>query len=149
MLFTRRGSPSPPPRPDGKEEARILACGASYAFQRRLGLGLPKAYLQTAQRELPAERISDVELHFGRTLAPQGFAWAVPVRRPDGLHVRVGVMAADDAVGCYRRMLPRVWSSNSSLPSNSISQATSRPRGRCSKNCARHFSRATCVRERC
>src|SRR5438270_2533074 len=26
----------------------ILACGASYAFQRRLGLGLPKAYLQTA-----------------------------------------------------------------------------------------------------
>src|SRR5438477_9255863 len=28
MLFTRRGSPSPPPRPDGKEESRILACGA-------------------------------------------------------------------------------------------------------------------------
>jgi len=86
----------------------ILACGASYAFQRRLGLGLPKAYLHTAQRELPAERHADVELHFGRQVAPEGFAWAVPVIRPDGLYVRVGVMAARDAVGCYSRMLERI-----------------------------------------
>src|SRR5262249_44605398 len=27
----------------------ILACGANYAFQRRLGLGLPGVYLHTAQ----------------------------------------------------------------------------------------------------
>ena len=31
----------------------VLACGATYKFQRRFGFGLPTTYLQTAQRELP------------------------------------------------------------------------------------------------
>src|SRR5205823_14028692 len=79
----------------------VLACGASYAFQRRFGLGLPRHYLHTAQRELPASRLSDVELHFGRSVAPEGFAWAVPVTRQDGPYVRVGVMAAHGALDCY------------------------------------------------
>jgi geranylgeranyl reductase family protein len=86
----------------------ILACGANYAFQRRLGLGIPKLYLQTAQRELPAERLGDVELHFGRGLAPRGFAWAVPVDRPDGACVRIGIMAEADALGGYWRMVERM-----------------------------------------
>src|SRR5881394_1963204 len=60
----------------------MLACGANYAFQRRVGLGLPRDYLHTAQRELPAKIAGDVELHFGRDVAPDGFAWAVPVVRP-------------------------------------------------------------------
>ncbi len=86
----------------------ILACGASYGFQRRLGLGLPQVYLHTAQRELPASRLHDVELHFGRTVARDGFAWVVPVVRPEGRFARVGAMASDDAVGAYSRMLARV-----------------------------------------
>lgn len=86
----------------------ILACGASYAFQRQFGLGLPRTYLHTAQRELRASVLGDVELHFGRDVAPDGFAWAVPVQRREGPHVRVGVMAAGDALGCYRRMLERI-----------------------------------------
>ena len=77
-------------------------------FQRRLGLGLPRAYLHTAQRELPAESAGDVELHFGREIAPGGFAWAVPVQRPDGLRVRVGVMATHAADGWYDAMLDRL-----------------------------------------
>jgi digeranylgeranylglycerophospholipid reductase len=86
----------------------VLACGASYGFQRRFGLGLPAVYLHTAQRELPAARLNDVELHFGRSVARDGFAWAVPVVRPDGLFVRIGAMASDDAYGAYNRMLARV-----------------------------------------
>ena len=86
----------------------VLACGANYAFQRRFGFGLPRAYLHTAQRELRASRVADVELHFGQHVAPGGFAWAVPVVRPDGPYVRVGVMASRDALGCYERMLERV-----------------------------------------
>ena len=86
----------------------VLACGASYAFQRRFGFGLPCTYLHTAQREMPASRPADVELHFGRDVAPEGFAWAVPVIRPDGPYVRIGVMAARDALGCYERMVDRV-----------------------------------------
>jgi geranylgeranyl reductase family protein len=86
----------------------VLACGASYAFQRRFGFGLPTTYLQTAQRELPARHPGDVELHFGQDVAPGGFAWAVPVRRPEGSFVRVGVMASRDILGCYTRMMGRV-----------------------------------------
>jgi len=86
----------------------LLACGAQYALQRSFGLGLPKHYLHTAQRELPAASICDLELHFGRQIAPDGFAWAVPIVRPEGPYVRVGVMASNDAAGCYARMLDRV-----------------------------------------
>src|SRR5207253_322250 len=55
-----------------------------------------------------------------RAVAAGGFAWAVPVVRPDGFYVRIGVMAARDALGCYGRMLERVgdrWGvSNRELP---------------------------------
>jgi geranylgeranyl reductase family protein len=103
-----------------KARLAVLACGATYAFQRRFGFGLPRTYLHTAQRELPAASKASVELHFGRDVAPGGFAWAVPVVRPDGFYVRIGVMAARDALGCYGRMLERVGDrcgvSNRELP---------------------------------
>jgi geranylgeranyl reductase family protein len=86
----------------------VLACGASYGFQRRLGLGLPQVYLHTAQREVPVARVHDVELHFGRSVARDGFAWVVPVVRPDGIYARIGAMASDDALGAYTRMLARL-----------------------------------------
>jgi geranylgeranyl reductase family protein len=96
-----------------RARAVILACGANYAFQRRLGLGMPSAFLQSAQLELPADRIGDVEIHFGSEIAPKGFAWAVPVRRSYGSFVRIGVMAEGDAGVYFSRMLERVrrrWS---------------------------------------
>src|SRR5262249_55508932 len=40
--------------------------------------------------------------------APDGFSWAVPVNRPEGPCVRIGVMAARDAPGCYARMFERI-----------------------------------------
>jgi digeranylgeranylglycerophospholipid reductase len=86
----------------------VLACGASYKFQRRFGFGLPTTYLQTAQRELPARFPGDVELCFGQDVAPGGFAWAVPVLRPEGSFVRVGVMATRNIRRCYERMLQQV-----------------------------------------
>ena len=86
----------------------ILACGANYVFQKRLGLGMPSTFLQSAQLELPAERLGDVEIHFGSEIAPKGFAWAVPVRRSYGTFARVGVMAASDPATYFSRMLARV-----------------------------------------
>jgi geranylgeranyl reductase family protein len=86
----------------------VLACGATYKFQRRFGFGLPTTYLHTAQRELRASCPRDVELHFGQDVAPGGFAWAVPVLRPEGACVRVGVMASRDVRLCYARMVERV-----------------------------------------
>jgi geranylgeranyl reductase family protein len=96
---------------DGRTErarAVILACGANYAFQKRLGLGMPSTFLQSAQLELPAERLGDVEIHFGSEIAPKGFAWAVPVRRSYGTFARIGLMADGDAGLHFSRMIERV-----------------------------------------
>ena len=97
---------------DGVASARVvvLACGASYALHRRLGFGLPRLMLQSAQAELPAERLGPVEVHFGADVAPGGFAWAVPVQRPDRTCVRVGVMCDGDASRHFRRMLDSIAS---------------------------------------
>src|SRR5262249_29430510 len=70
----------------------ILACGASYALQRRLGLGMPALHLQSAQVEAPALTVGHVELHFGSSVAPKGFAWVVPVHRGDQTFARIGLM---------------------------------------------------------
>jgi geranylgeranyl reductase family protein len=93
----------------GEATARlaVLACGANYALQRRLGLGMPAMYLQSAQLELPAARTGDVEVHFGRDVAPNGFAWVVPVRRGDRWFARVGLMCERDAAVYFRRFLDR------------------------------------------
>jgi flavin-dependent dehydrogenase len=86
----------------------ILACGASYTLQRRFGLGVPSSFLHTAQRELPARTLGDVEIHFGAAVAPGGFAWAVPVQRPEGPRVRIGVMAMREAPSWYEAMCERM-----------------------------------------
>ena len=69
----------------------IMACGANYAFQRRVRPGaaaqLP-AHARSASSS--ARHAGDVELHFGHDIAPGGFAWAVPIVRESGTYVRVG-----------------------------------------------------------
>lgn len=86
----------------------ILATGANYTFNRRLQLGLPSVFLQSAQLELPARQPGAVEVHFGGEVAPQGFAWAVPVRRREGTFARVGVMAGGRAARHFDVILARV-----------------------------------------
>lgn len=76
--------------------AAVLATGANYTLQRRLGMGFPRVYLQSAQRELPATTLGPVEVFFGRARAPKGFGWVVPVQRPEGRFARIGVMAERD-----------------------------------------------------
>lgn len=88
--------------------AVILACGASYAMQRRLGLGLPSVHLQSAQIEVPARAPGAVEVHFGRQVAPKGFAWAVPVVRPQGTFARIGLMCDGNAREHFDRFLAAV-----------------------------------------
>ena len=75
----------------------VLACGAHYRFNRQLGLGIPRAYLQSAQLEMPFPHVDDVEIDLDRSLAPRGFAWIVPFTRGDVGMARVGLMATDTA----------------------------------------------------
>ena len=96
-------------RRSGRFDARacVLACGANYSLHRRLGLGMPAAYLRSAQLELKAERRGDVEVHFGTDVAPHGFAWVVPVQRGHESYARVGLMCENDASGFFRRFANR------------------------------------------
>ncbi|MBM3778645.1 MAG: NAD(P)/FAD-dependent oxidoreductase [Acidimicrobiia bacterium] len=91
-----------------RARAAVLACGARYGLQRQAGLGMPSVYLSSAQLELPASRAGEVELFFGSGTAPRGFAWAVPVRRPAGPHVRVGLMCEGDPSPFFARLVARV-----------------------------------------
>lgn len=85
--------------------AVVLACGAQYGLQRRLGLDLPPVYLHSAQIEVPAACPGGVEIYFGSAVAPKGFAWAVPVRRGNAWHARLGVMAATAATDWFWQLV--------------------------------------------
>ena len=88
--------------------ACILACGANYTLQQRLGFGRPQVFLSSAQCEVSAERVGNVELHFGLEVAPKGFAWVVPVHRGSRTHARVGLMCEGNATQFFERFLRHI-----------------------------------------
>ena len=71
----------------------VLACGANYRFHKALGLGTPTVFLQSAQFEAPFPTVVDVEIQFGREVAPGGFGWLVPLKRGDSSCARIGLMS--------------------------------------------------------
>ncbi|MDQ3168789.1 MAG: NAD(P)/FAD-dependent oxidoreductase [Acidobacteriota bacterium] len=81
--------------------ALVLACGANYRFNRALGLGIPTAYVQSAQIEMPFPSLPHIDVRMGRTIAPGGFAWAVPFMRGDVSYARLGVLCETDARGRF------------------------------------------------
>jgi digeranylgeranylglycerophospholipid reductase len=91
-------------------EARacVLACGANYRFNRQLGLGVPRAFLQSAQLEQPLDGPSAVEVHLGREVAPGGFGWVVPFKRSDVPHARIGIMCESHALERFRAFASRI-----------------------------------------
>jgi geranylgeranyl reductase family protein len=80
----------------------ILACGANYRFNRQLGLGVPRSFVQSAQLEQPLDGPTDVEVHLGREVAPGGFAWLVPFQRDGRPHTRLGLMCESRALNRFR-----------------------------------------------
>jgi geranylgeranyl reductase family protein len=72
--------------------ACVLACGANYRFNRALGLGVPRLFMQSAQLEFPFPTLDHVQVYFGRDVAPHGFAWLVPFDRGGATYARVGLM---------------------------------------------------------
>lgn len=85
-----------PPR-SFRGRACILACGAQYRFNRQLGLGIPRTYLQTAQLETQFAALDAVEIDLDRTIAPGGFAWVVPFTVDGMPAARIGLMASASA----------------------------------------------------
>jgi len=76
----------------------VLACGVGYGLLRQLGLELPRLVLHSAQVEVDTREVRPVvELYVGQTVAPEGFAWVVPVTRCDRARMKVGIVTRGDA----------------------------------------------------
>jgi geranylgeranyl reductase family protein len=88
-----------------RARAAVLACGVTYRFHRALGFGLPAGILHTAQIELDARPSEALEIHVGRRVAPEGFAWLVPVRRGAHSRLKAGVLLRGDARAHLRAFL--------------------------------------------
>jgi len=93
--------------------AAVLACGASYRFNRALGLGVPSVIVHSAQLEVPFPPLDQVQVHFGRTIAPGGFAWVVPFEREGTTFARVGLLCERDAGARFRTFATSIRAAHS------------------------------------
>jgi len=82
--------------------ALILANGCTTELPQKLGLGKVKRFLIGAQAELETRDITEVEVHFGRKVAPGSFAWLVPVSQDRAL---AGLLTASDAGPLMQRLV--------------------------------------------
>jgi len=87
--------------------ALVLGSGVTYRFHSLLGSRLPSPILHAAQMEVAAAPADKLEVHVGRTVAPEGFAWLVPFRRGDRAHVKAGVLLWGDARAYLEKFLAR------------------------------------------
>jgi len=91
-----------------RARAAVIACGASYRFNRALGFGLPRVLVHSAQLEMPFPDVAHVEVHLGRKVAPGGFAWIVPFRRGGESFARLGVMCDGRAAARFQHFATRI-----------------------------------------
>jgi geranylgeranyl reductase family protein len=93
---------------DVQGRACVLACGANYRFNRQLGLGLPRLFVHSAQREVPFPAIDHVEVYLGRQVAAGGFGWLVPFRRGAETYARIGVMCEGRPRDAFTELAERI-----------------------------------------
>ena len=88
--------------------ACVLACGANYRFNRQLGLGVPRVFMQSAQIEASFPIQDHIDVYLGRALAPRGFAWVVPFMREESSYAKIGLMCETRAASWFRDFVERV-----------------------------------------
>ncbi|MCM8781472.1 MAG: NAD(P)/FAD-dependent oxidoreductase [Candidatus Omnitrophica bacterium] len=72
-----------------KAKTCVLAVGAYYGLHKKLGLSVPKNFLDCSQTEVEIkEPLKHIEIYLGNDIAPGSFAWVVPV---DSNRARIGV----------------------------------------------------------
>lgn len=95
-------------QPPVHARACVIACGANYRLNRQLGLGVPRAFVQSAQLERAFDGPERVEVHLGREVAPSGFAWVVPFTRGGRPFNRLGLMCDTRAAPRFRTFATRL-----------------------------------------
>ena len=88
-----------------KARAVIIGGGFGTKFTRRLGLGYVKDFATGAQAEMVAPKQDQVQVYFGRHIAPHFFGWLVPTS-PD--RALVGLMARHNASGLLTGFIDRL-----------------------------------------
>ena len=88
--------------------ACVLACGANYRFNRQLGLGVPRVFIQSAQIEASFPIQDHIDVYLGRAVAPGGFAWVVPFMREESSYAKIGLMCETRAASWFREFVERV-----------------------------------------
>ena len=86
-------------------KAVVIAAGFANGLTQRLGLGTFSDAVFGAQMEVPADEVEEVEVYFGKELAPGFFAWLVPtvLRR-----ARVGLLARQRPDYYLRQFISRL-----------------------------------------
>jgi len=90
-----------------RARALVLGCGVTYRFHALLGTRLPAPILHTAQLEVAATPAGPLEVHVGRAVAPEGFAWLVPFRRGERSYLKAGALLRGDASAYLQQFLAR------------------------------------------
>ena len=90
-----------------RARALVLGCGVTYRFHALLGTRLPAPILHTAQLEVAATPEGPLEVHVGRSVAPEGFAWLVPFRRGERSYLKAGALLRGDASAFLQQFLAR------------------------------------------
>jgi len=80
----------------------VLATGVDFGLQKKLGLGVPRDFLNGAQVERDAPEGGPTTLFFGRDVAPGAFAWSVP-SGPG--RARVGLLTKADPKARLEKLL--------------------------------------------
>jgi len=83
----------------------VLACGASYRFQRRLGWGLPALFMVGAQAEARVRSAEALDVFCAPDVVPPGFGWLVPFERGGELRAKVGVMTSARPRAALKRLV--------------------------------------------
>ncbi len=80
----------------------VIATGFGSNLSAQVGLQAPREIVYGAQAEVEMENLEDVEIYLGREVAPEAFAWVVPLQ-PDV--ARLGLVATKEAPVYFQKLL--------------------------------------------
>ena len=85
-----------------RAKSAVIATGFGSNLPLQVGLQVPRAIVYGAQAEVEMDNLGDVEIYLGRKIAPEAFAWVVPLQ--PGI-ARVGLVASKEAPRYFQDFL--------------------------------------------
>jgi geranylgeranyl reductase family protein len=80
----------------------VIATGAGSKLSKLIGLGAPQKFTLGAQTECEVRDLDDIEIRFGRRVAPSNFAWIIPLQEN---RAKVGLLADTGATQALRHFI--------------------------------------------